>query len=390
MATETVSRPKVLLLHNFLTPYRIPLFAELARRFDLEVWILGDVGKIREWSGEAADKTFRYRVLPHVGMPTGSRDYRFLLNYTISVALARRPHDVIMACGWDTPAGFWAGEWARWKRKPFVLWSGSTVNEPNWRRTVTRPLVRRLVRHANAWIAYGSRAKEYLVSLGADDERVFCAYNTVDTARFAEASRLSQEERAALKQRLGVRTSEVVLYCGQLIERKGLSDLIPAFAGLVREHADVTLVLVGSGPRERRYRTLCRSEGVSDHVVFAGFVSRSELPAYYGIADLFVLPSREEAWGLVINEALACGVAVVTTHTTGASADLIKDGKNGYVTAPADPVALREVFLKFFHEDTDRAALREGARQLIQPFTIARAADAFEEAVACALRRRRQ
>lgn len=370
-----------------MTPYRIPLFVELAQRFDFTVWTLGDVRKIREWTGEAPGQAFRHRALPHVSLPMGSRDYRFVLNYTLPIALARYPHDVIMTSGWDTPAGFWAGEWAHWKGKPFVLWSGSTVNEPNWRRTATRPMVRRLVRLADAWIADGTPHKEYLVSLGADADRVFCAYNTVDIARFDQESRLTLEQRARFKRYLGVKTSKVVLFCGQLIERKGLSDLIPAFAGLVRQDPDVTLVLVGSGRGERRYRVLCQSLGVSDNVLFTGFVTRDDLPRYYAIADLFVLPSRQEAWGYVINEALACGVPVVTTCVVGASTDLIQDGKNGYKVPPADPAALGAALRKFFDMGTDRAAFREGARQLIEPFTISRAADAYEVAVACALRR---
>jgi glycosyltransferase involved in cell wall biosynthesis len=378
----------VLLLHNFLTPYRVPLFTELARRFDFEVWILGDVGKIREWNADDPARSFQCRFLPHLGLPTGSRDYRILFNHTLPWALRRHEHDVLIGCGWDTPAVFYAALRARMgRRTPFVLWSGSTAGEPNWRRSVTKPVVRSLVSHADAWIVYGSRAQDYLVSMGAADDRVFRAYNTVETDAFAARSSIESSEIDAFRAELGIQTPHVVFYCGQLIDRKGLGDLIPALGLLAAQRRDVTLLVAGSGPREAAYRELAQQAGVADRVIFTGFVAREELPRYYAVADLFALPSREEVWGLVINEALACGVPVLTTSAVGASADLMSDGVNGYVTPAGDAEALHRALARHFDEATDRQAMNVAARESIRPFTIAHAADAFVSAVDCALGR---
>lgn len=375
------------MVHSFLAPYRIPLFAELAKRFALEVWILADVGKLRNWPTEVPADAFNFRLLPHLRVPTGSRDYQFVLNYTLPFALARRRHDVIMGCGWDTPSTFYAAYHARMRKTPFVLWAGSTAGEASWRRKLTRPLVRDLVRHADACVAYGTRSKDYLITLGAEAGRVFCAYNTVDTRRFARESRLNEHERHALRNRLGIRTPRVILYCGQLIERKGLGDLLPAFKRCAEGCSDVTLLVVGNGPRKARFHALAEGLGIRDRVVFAGFVPQETLPPYYGLADLFVLPSREEVWGLVINEALACGVPALTTNAVGAAPDLIRDGVNGYLVPPGDVTALSEALVRHFGPHTDRAAMREAARRSIEPFTIERAADAFVAAVGCALSR---
>ncbi len=378
---------KVLLLHNFLTPYRVPLFAELAKRFDLTVWILGDVRRIREWTPDAGANAFTWRVLPHVSLPAGSRDYRVLLNYSLPRELSRQTPDVLICCGWDTPAAFYAARWARKRGVPFVLWSGSTAGEPNWRRTLARYPVRRLVRSASAWLAYGTRAKAYLESLGADPEGIFCAYNTVETDQFAVMSALDPDERERIRREWGLSTRFMVLYCGQLIERKGLSALIPAVARCVRAGVDVSLLVAGTGPREQAFRELASREGVSERVVFAGFVDRSELPKLYGCADLMALPSRQEVWGLVVNEALACGVPVLVTANVGAAPDLLEDGVNGYVARACDVESLAGALLRHFHDTTDRAAMGEAAQRSIQPFSIAAAADAFVEAVAHACRR---
>jgi len=387
MSNGTAPAPRVLLLHNFLTPYRVPLFTELARRFDLDVFILGDVRKIRDWPGTAPEDAFRYRHLPRIDLSFGSRYNVLTLNYTTPWALARHRHDAVICCGWDSPALVYAALHARLTRTPFVLWSGSTPAEQTLVRTVSLPAVRALARLADAWVAYGTRAKTYLETLGADGDRVFRAFNTVDLEFFAAGARMNDTERDAFKRELGIQTPHVVLYCGNLLDLKGVFELVPAFVDFAKKREDVTLLLVGSGADEAKYRAHFEAAGMGGCVVFAGFVARTDVPRYYGIANLLVLPSRTEVWGLVINEAMSCGVPVLTTEAVGAVTDLLRDGENGYVVPPRDPAALAEALTRFFDEQTDRAAMGRAARETIQPFTISRMADAFEEAVTCALGR---
>ncbi|MFO7976954.1 MAG: glycosyltransferase [Candidatus Hydrogenedentota bacterium] len=378
--------PKVLLLHNFLTPYRVPLFSELARRFDLTVWILGDVRRIREWPADAPENAFHWKILRHLSLAVGSRDYRIVLNYTLPWQLSGQNPDALVCCGWDTPAAFYAARWARKHQIPFVLWSGSTSSEPNWRRRMAQRPVRWLVRGADAWLAYGTRAQAYLETLGAEPERIFRAYNTVETDWFAAKSRLNHDEIARIRAEYGIASSFLVLYCGQLIERKGLQDLIPAIGQALRAGVEISLLVVGTGPKERALKNLAEREGLAERVIFAGFVPREDLPPLYRSADLLAVPSKQEVWGLVVNEALACGTPVLVTDKVGAAADLIWNGENGYIANSGDSGSLAEALKRHFAPETDRDAMRTRARESIQPFTIVAAADAFEQAVACARR----
>ncbi|GMV91175.1 MAG: hypothetical protein AMXMBFR82_09530 [Candidatus Hydrogenedentota bacterium] len=381
-------KPRVLLLHNFLSPYRIPLFAELATRFDLDVWILGDIRSVRAWPAEVRDAAFRYRVLPHITIPLGSAYNVILLNYTLPVALARHRHNVIICCAWDTPATFYASYHAKVTRTPFVLWSGSTAAEDTRLRRFTKPAVRGLVQRADAWLAYGSRAKDYLVSLGAKGEQTFLTYNAVDTEAFAERIRIAATDRDAFREQLEIRTSRVILYCGNLLDLKGVNELLESFALYSQIDPDVTLLLVGSGRDEARYRAWVRERDLSGRVVFAGFAPRDDMPRYYAFGDLLVLPSRSEIWGLVINEALACGLPVVATSICGAAPDLIQEGVNGYIVPPRDPHALCHAYERHFAPGTDREAMSARARLSMEPFSLSTAADAFENAVGCARERR--
>jgi glycosyltransferase involved in cell wall biosynthesis len=382
MDERDIGSARVLLLHNFLSPLRVPLFEALAERFELEVWILGDIRAVRDWPPEAPDARVRLRVLPHLSIPLGSRYNVILLNHTIGRELAQLKPDVIVCCGWDTPAAFYAAWYAARTETPLVLWSGSTAAEQTLLRAVTKPIVKWLVGCASAWVAYGSRAKAYLVSLGARPDKTFLAYNTI--ALDEMASICQSTNGASMREQLMIRTRFVALYCGNLLDLKGVGDLIEAFAKVDRG-LDVTLLLVGSGKDEAKYRLRVQSLGIEHRVAFVGFVARAEVPRYYAASDVLVLPSRSEVWGLVINEALACGVPVIATDACGAAPDLIQDNVNGFVVPARNVEALSRSIAHFFARPELHAAMRDAARKSIAPFTIGRAADAFVDAVRCAL-----
>ncbi len=378
--------PRVLLIHNYLSPYRVPLFAALARRFDLDVWILGDIAGLREWREEAPEGAFRWRRLANVGLGARSRYARLLINPTIPLELARAKPDVILCCGWDTPAVFYAAAWAKLRGIPFVLWAGSTPREQSLLRRLTQIPVRWIVRRADGWIAYGSRAKEYLVQLGADGERTVCAFNTVDTEHVRRASNLTEDEKAALRAELGIVDGPTVLYCGNLLTLKGVDVLIRAFAEARETVQDLQLVLVGSGEERGRFESLAQSLGVAEAIAWTGYVAPEQVAKYYAIADTFVLPSRSEVWGLVINEAMAAGVPVIASDAAGAVTDLLRDGENGF-TFPTEVVhALASRIEGMFDASTDRAAMGQCASERMNAFTIEAMADAFVEAVEIARR----
>jgi glycosyltransferase involved in cell wall biosynthesis len=131
----------------------------------------------------------------------------------------------------------------------------------------------------------------------------------------------------------------VVLYVGQLIERKGVVDLLEAHRMLLADMPDAMLVLAGYGQLEPVLRRRVEEQRISG-VRFTGHVAISDLPRYYVAADCFVLPSHEEVWGLVLNEAAACGLPLVTTEPVGAAPDLVIPGRNGFVVPSGSPRAL--------------------------------------------------
>lgn len=373
---------KVALLHNIITPYRTPIFEKLSQVpfINLKAFFFSESAKNRRWKVKN-DFKFAYEVLPGISLNFKSEDlFTYRLNPTIVYHLIKNNFDVLITAGYDSFASHISFFICKLSRKPFILWAGSTVNESNWRRTVSLPWVKFMVRHSDAYIAYGTRAKEYLVYLGAKEERIFTAINTVNLDHFSERSRLSKTEKNEIKDRLHIKNKKVILYVGQLIERKGLRYLIKAFDHLKRKCANISLLIVGYGYQEEELKGLCRKERIKD-VYFAGHIDIDDIPKFYGIADLFVLPSTEEVWGLVINEAMACGLPIITTDKVGASADLVKEGVNGYIIEEKNIAQLYEAMKKIVLNPSLQKKMGEQSRKVIENFGIDNEVSGFTSAI---------
>lgn len=143
-----------------------------------------------------------------------------------------------------------------------------------------------------------------------------------------------KKHKRTTRQELNIPNDAVVLMCyGQLIERKGADLLIKAFSKRYKNSDKSTLLIIGNGPF---LDTLIEQVNQLNlkNIRFIEYLGDKEVCKYYSIADIFVLPSREEAWGLVVNEAMACGLPVLVSKTAGSSVDLVKNGVNGYTFTP--------------------------------------------------------
>ena len=144
-------------------------------------------------------------------------------------------------------------------------------------------------------------------------------------------------DREQLRRDLGLHGVTFV-YVGRLWRDKGVGDLIDAYAKTrSASSAETSLLLVGDGPDEASLRARCAAEGVSD-VVFAGFHQQEELAPYYAAADVFVFPTLGDPYGLVVDEAMACGLPVVSSTAAGELRRRVTDGVTGFITGPGDPV----------------------------------------------------
>jgi len=262
---------RVAIFHNIISPHITPLFEKLDKKRGLEMkfFFASESESNRLWKEEVGDK-FNYKILPKIAIEFKSKDlFTYFINPTVFSELKKFNPDVVIVAGWDLFAYQIAFLYAKLFRKKFILWSGSTVYETSWRRTISKPLVWLMVKGANACLAYGTRAKEYLISLGAKPEKIFIAYQTIDVKSFQKELEKWQKQRVKMKEKMGIKTGRVILFVGQLIERKGVLYLIKAFKKLKEELADVSLLIVGYGDLEEKLKEFVRKKEIKD-VHFVG------------------------------------------------------------------------------------------------------------------------
>lgn len=320
---------KVLIIDNILTPYIIARYNAIntVLKGELEVWFQAKTDINRHWKDFPPIK-FSYSFLEDRPIRIIGTDVAtFHVNLGVIDLLNRKQNQYkeVIICGWDSFTYWYTVFYCKLKHIPLTLWAGSTEYEKSWRRTVFMPIILLIVHSADAYFAYGTRAKKFLMQLGAQVSKIKIFINSVDIQYFVVQAKKYKNKKVALKKNFGIKNNDFVfLYNGQLIERKGILDLIEAFKKLHAVYGNTCLLIVGSGPL---------SESITPdgaiHVV--GHVEYSELPKYYAIADALILPSHEEVWGLVVNESLASGVPVIVSHVVGAAADLVRQGKNGYI-----------------------------------------------------------
>jgi glycosyltransferase involved in cell wall biosynthesis len=264
---------------------------------------------------------------------------------------AWRP-DAVLVYTWNSRSHLTALR--HFKGKVPVLFRGdSTLLD---RRTWWRALARRIFltwvyRHVDIAVAVGSNNRDYFVWCGMPLRRISIAPHSVDTIRFGADSEQHDALAARWRKDLGIGPEEIViLFAGKLQHQKNLGFLIDAFAAVSdRSH----LVLVGNGELEAELRAKARSIG---SVHFMPFQNQSVMPAVYRLGDVFVLPSRQETWGLALNEAMACGRAVIASTMVGAACDLIHSGKDGWMFEAGDRKALEEILHRAI--DCGRPGLR--------------------------------
>jgi len=326
----------VLVISEIPTPYRLPLYARLAERPDLELELVFCAldEPDRPWQVEEALAGVPHRILRGVAPALRTRRNTFVyqVNPGAIDLLARSHYDVVVAGGYAVFAEQAAIALARARGIPYVLHSESTLakHRSALLRVAKRGVVGPIVRGAAAGLAVGSGAARYLAHYGMDPGRIRIVPNTIDVVgygRDAAAARARAEDVRAhwdLPERY-------VLFAGRLVEDKGIRDLVGALRLLGADAP--ALVVAGEGP-------LADEFGGVDGVRRVGFVQRDQLVELLALAAWTIVPSRVEPWGVIVNEALASGSPVIVTDAVGAAEDLVVDGINGRVVPASSPQAL--------------------------------------------------
>lgn len=365
-------RYRLAVLNSHPIQYFAPLYRRIAETPDVDITVCycskqglqqGFVdpgfGKEDIWDVPLLEG-YQHKFLPNVGGDHGVHGFFSLLNLSIIAELWRGNYDAILVHGHNTATNLVAIFSAKMVgTRVFMRCDTHLLHRRPLKRFLRRSLMTKFYRVCDACLYIGTRNRDFYRAHGVPFEKLFFVPFTVDNQSFADRADVARTGRESRRAGLNVPPDiPVILYASKLTSQKRPRDLLLAQAELVRRGVLCVLVIAGDGKERSALEEEAKTLGLA-RVVFVGFVNQSELPAYYAIADVFVLPSENEAWGLVINEVMSCGVPVVTTRETGASVDLVRDGETGYSYQTGDVTALADALAKVITDDELRKTMQE-------------------------------
>lgn len=374
---------KLVILTEIIAPYRIPVFNTLAQHdeIDLHVIFLAETdSSLRQWRIYADEIRFSYEVLPSWRQRLGKCN--ILVNQHVVKAMVRARPDVIISGGYNYLASWQSQRWAKSAGVPFLLWCESTSHDRRNRRSMVESLKMKFFRSCDAFVVPGKSSSEYVSQMrsgmsAASSVPIFIAPNAVDNDLFSEGARRAVSISVRLRTQLGL-PERYFLYVGRLVEQKGVLDLLNAYASLSPDlRAQVGLVFVGDGPLRSELESLARRI-FPGSVHFPGFIQRDELAAHYSLAECFVLPTHSDPWGLVVNEAMACGLPIICTAVAGCAADLVLE--NGRVIDSENTYQLAGAMQEISADPGLRLRMSEESRKLIQRYSPQACADGIGRA----------
>ncbi len=381
----------VVVVTNIPRPYRRALFQVLEKQLQTEgltlrVLYTSDPSKHAR-RGSQSTPLYDLEVEAHVSNHSIRFGYERVIALPVGLPqmLKRLDPCCVVTGGFGLDSMLSAGFCSTF-RLPRIVWSGSLPGHESEVGFASLVVRKHLLKGAKAVIAYGTAAGEYFASLGVGSDRIFHAWNTVDLEGVAAAARAAAAQRPALtpKYRLAERN---LLYVGTLLERKGVPELVAATMEAESHGTDWALHLAGAGPLRPQLEQQVSAAGLEARVRFHGHLPPEGVFELLGVADGFFLPTKQEAWGLVINEAMACGVPVVVSPWAGATRDLVTDGETGYVVEPSDHRRLVEIMSKLAAGDPGCAEVgRAGYVAVRSKASLDKSAEGFVAAVKCALK----
>jgi glycosyltransferase involved in cell wall biosynthesis len=365
---------RVVYWNNIPAPYMVERFDALARRgnLDFEAWFSARTESDRSWKVDESEWQFRYRYLPSVELGRSAS--------ALPAPLLRgRAPDALVSL--YAGADFLIGSTlARRRGARIAFWVEVTYDAWVKRRRWKEAVKARILPAADGILTAGGDGHSFARRYGVSDDRIHHVPHVVDFERLARGARLAEAERDRLRAELGVRGVTFV-YVGRLWAGKGLRYLLDAFVRLeAQDVGEVSLLFVGDGSDEDELRGRARAQGLRN-VVFCGFQGEDVLPRLYAASDVFVFPTLGDPFGMVVLEAMACGLPVIATTAAGEISDRVVEGLNGFLVAPGSSDQLLERMAVLARDTDVREAMGAASVGKVAGQSPDAWAEAFERAL---------
>lgn len=356
---------RILFLTNIPSPYRVDFFNELGKLCDLTVLFEKSSSDERDKSWEK----YRFENFKGVILRGKPVDVDSAICPEVTRYLKPGAYDHIILTNFLTPTGMIAITWMRMKKMEYWLESDGGFAKDG--RGFKEKLKKLFIKGAKGYFSTADEHDRYYLQYGADEKKLYRYPFTSLKQEDVFPSPATAEEQQRLREKYGIHADRVLLGVGSFVSGKGFDVLLKAMSRL--QERNVRLLLVG-GVLTPEYQHIVETEKLTS-VDFIGFSNKETVKEYMRLADVFILPTRGDIWGLVINEAMAAGLPVITTDKCLAGLALITSEKNGVIVPVDDITALETAMVTLLDSDNLNAIGMENIK-LANSFTIEKMAQA--------------
>lgn len=364
---------RVLIVHNQLwAHYKSRLFSEIhlamqERYPESELLVLQIALYEASRSVMQSDDTIVYDYPYQVLFPTSldQTNWKDRRSALFAAFDAFRP-TVLNITGYADPAQVLLMFYARSKDVKVIISSESSSLDQQ--RSGLKELFKKLIiNRANAFFCFGETSAAYMESLGARPGEIL-----VRNAAVIDEDVIRKQYDLAEQQSVQHGNARQFIYVGRLAKEKNLETLIHAFANVQKRSAGSEpwqLLFVGDGPERALLEKLAAKQGLANAITFAGGHPWYKVPAFLAQSDVLILPSQSEPWGLVVNEAMVCGMPVIVSDKCGCVADLVKNDQNGFTFDPNQQAELEKAMQFFIQNPEKMTAMGKASLRIIAPFS---------------------
>jgi len=319
----------VLVVDDIPTPYRNNLYREISKtnNFDLSLLFLARKGNEKKWKLDELEgaivfycKCFQFYV-KYI-------DTRFQISWGVISTLIRMRPDLIITSGYHH-LGYWVCLiYSKIARKKICIWSGTTETSEQRSRNILLRFAKSLyIKNMNYGFAYGTEAKKFLIKNNLPSNKVFVIFNTSNLTPIRDVWKLHSDF---------ANQNDVpkIIFIGRLTKLKGVQHSLRALSMLGRK--DVKFRILGDGPYKNELQKLSKSLDLDSCVEFLGYMQQEQIIHHLVWADIFLFATTQEVWGIVVNEALASGLYVLSSRFAGCTTDLIIEKFTGQCIDPFD------------------------------------------------------
>jgi glycosyltransferase involved in cell wall biosynthesis len=342
--------------------YNAPFFKKLTKRKKIELKVFytwsqsmegvkfdPGFGKVIQWDLPLLEG-YSHTFSENVSSSPGSHHYKGIDNPFLIQEIEKWQPDALLVYGWRFKSHLKAMRYFKGKI-PLLFRGDSTLldEKTGLKKYIRRVILKLIYSYVDIALYAGNANKEYFKVHGLKENELFFMPHAIDNMRFANSPNISKLG-LGLREKLQIpKDALVFLFAGKLDENKNIALLLNAFNSAKNESS--FLLITGNGSSEADLKATFSE---IQNIRFLDFQNQQMMPALYASANVFVLPSISETWGLAINEAMAAGMAIIISNSCGASFDLVKDNKNGFVFETKNIESLKKC-LQYFVENPNAA-----------------------------------